>query len=174
MLMKTLFLILFSAACVCAFAQEKTSKSILLDQLKTTHNVKNWFVPVNVAVEGLTAEQAAWKDKGGHSVGELTYHLLFWNERQLKNFKGEKNEKFSGNNEETFEKFDQKQWTDIVTRLDQVLTDIEKWLEAASEEQVAKHAATIANVSAHNAYHTGQIVSVRKAQASWNAEKGVK
>lgn len=172
--MKTFVTILLCSACVLAFAQEKTTKSILLDQLKSTHNVKNWFVPVNVAVDGITAEQASWKDKGGHSVGELTYHLLFWNERQLKNFKGEKNEKFSGNNEETFEKFDQKQWTDIVKRLDLVLTDIEKWIENASEDQVEKHAATIANVTAHNAYHTGQIVSVRKAQGSWNAEKGVK
>jgi hypothetical protein len=125
-------------------------------------------------VDGLTPEQAAWKDKGGHSVGELAFHILFWNERQLNDFRGEKRPAFSGNNEETFDKFDQKQWADVVKKLDNVLTDIEKWLETASDDQLKKHAATIANISAHNAYHTGQIVSVRKAQGSWDSEQGVK
>src|SRR5204862_3876272 len=111
---------------------------------------------------------------GGGAAGQLAYHILFWNERQLKDFKGEKNASFSGNNEETFDKFDQKQWSDIVKRLDQVLTDIEKWVDAASDEQLKKHASTIANISAHNAYHTGQIISVRKLQGSWDPEKGVK
>jgi hypothetical protein len=161
--MKKLLTIIFTIASVLVFGQQASTKSVLLEQLKNTHNVKNWFVPVNTAVEGLTPEQAAWKDKGGHSVGQLTYHLLFWNERQLKDFNGVKNDSFSGNNEETFDKFDQKQWTDIVNRLDKVLTDIEKWIETATDEQLKKHSSTIANISAHNAYHTGQIISVRKA-----------
>jgi uncharacterized damage-inducible protein DinB len=172
--MKKLSTLLFCTTLLSAIAQQTSTKSILLEQLKNTHSAKNWFVPVNTAVEGLSAEKAAWKDKGGHSVGQLTYHLLFWNERQLNDFKGEKNVAFSGNNEETFDKFDQQQWSDVVKRLDQVMTDIEKWVEGATDEQLKKHAGTVANISAHNAYHTGQIISVRKAQGSWDAEKGVK
>jgi hypothetical protein len=172
--MKKFLTLLFCATLFSLVAQQASTKTILLDQLKRTHNAKDWFVPVNIAVEGLTGEQATWKDKGGHSVGQLTYHLLFWNERQLKDFKGEKNAAFSGNNEETFDKFDQKQWSDIVKRLDQVMTDIEKWVEGATDEQLKKHAGTLANISTHNAYHTGQIISVRKAQGSWDVEKGVK
>jgi len=170
--------VIIIAFCFCiplaAVSQKSSSRQVLLEQLKSTHNAKNWFVPVNTALEGLTATQAAWKDKGNHSSGQLAYHLLFWNERQLKDFKGEKNDNFTGNNEETFDKFDQAQWANIVKRLDQVLTDIEKWVETAPEDQLAKHAGTIANISAHNAYHTGQIVTVRKAQGSWDPEKGVK
>jgi hypothetical protein len=172
--MKKLLTILFATVSAVALAQQASTKAVLLEQLKSTHNVKNWFVPVNTAVEGLTPEQAAWKDKGGHSVGQLTYHMLFWNERQLQEFKGEKKASFSGNNEETFDKFDQKQWTEVVKRLDKVLTDIEKWIETASDADLKKHSSTIANISAHNAYHTGQIISVRKAQGSWDADKGVK
>ena len=33
-----------------------TLRSILLEQLRTTHNEKDWFVPIDIAVEGLTAE----------------------------------------------------------------------------------------------------------------------
>ena len=155
-------------------AQKTDTRSILLEQLKSTHNNKGWFVPVNTAIEGMTAERAAWTDKGNHSVGQLTFHLMFWNERVLNDLKGEKNAAFSGNNNETFDKFDQAQWNNVVKRLDEVLTGIEKWVETATEEQLSKNAATIANISAHNAYHTGQIIVVRKAQGSWDAEKGVK
>jgi len=174
--MKKLFCTITVLAALCAMAQETVStKAVLLEQLKSTHNVKNWFVPVNTALEGLTAEKASWKDgSGNHSAGQLAYHLLFWNERQLKDFKGEKNDAFSGNNEETFEKFDQKQWNDIVKRLDQVLTDIENLVETATDDQLKKWSSTIANISAHNAYHSGQIIFVRKLQGSWDAEKGVK
>ena len=80
-----------------------TLRSILLEQLKTTHNNKDWFVPANVAVQGLTPEQANWIDgKGNHSVGQLAYHLVFWNTQVLAKFKGETPPKFSGNNDETF------------------------------------------------------------------------
>ena len=39
-----------------------TLKSILLEQLRTTHNQKDWFVPVNVALEGLTPAALAPAD----------------------------------------------------------------------------------------------------------------
>ncbi|HLF35198.1 MAG TPA: DinB family protein, partial [Cyclobacteriaceae bacterium] len=123
----------------------------------------------------LTAEQAMWKYGGGnHSTGQLAYHLLFWNERQLKRYRGENIDPFSGDNNETFDNFDQKQWLEIVKRLDQVMTDLEKIVENASEEQLKEWVPTITNISTHNAYHTGQIIFVRKLQGSWDPEKGVK
>jgi uncharacterized damage-inducible protein DinB len=161
-----------------AYAQQPkptTLRSILLEQLRTTHNDKDWFVPINVSVEGLTAEQASWKDtSGNHSVGQLAYHLLFWNRRELAKFKGEPEQKFSGNNEETFNNFDTKQWNDIVKQLDQVMTELEKLVETADETKLQGWASEIAHIGTHNAYHVGQIVFVRREQGSWNPEKGVK
>ena len=49
-------------------------------------------------------------------------------------------------------------------------TDVEKM----PEEKLAMSAATISHISTHNAYHTGQILYVRKLQGSWNPENGVK
>ena len=152
-----------------------TLRSLLLHELETTHNKADWFVPIDTAVDGLTAEQANWQPPGGgHSAGQLTYHLLFWNRRALQQLKGEKQEKFSGNNDETFTSFDAKQWGDIVRQLDQVMTDYENLVKSADEKTLAADAWTIANVCTHNAYHVGQIVYVRKLQGSWNPEKGVK
>lgn len=49
-----------------------TLKSVLLAQLKETHNKEAWFVPVKIAIEGLTPEQAAWKDAPeNHSIVQL-------------------------------------------------------------------------------------------------------
>ncbi|MGH9497351.1 MAG: DinB family protein, partial [Candidatus Sulfotelmatobacter sp.] len=152
-----------------------TLRSVLLHELQTTHNQEEWFAPVSVAVDGLTAEQASWQPPtGAHSPGQLTYHLLFWNRQSLAKLKGESPEKFSGDNNETFVKFDAKHWSDTVKQLDQVLTDLEKLVETADEQKLATMAPIVANICTHNAYHTGQIVYARKLQGSWNPDKGVK
>jgi uncharacterized damage-inducible protein DinB len=176
--MKTILAFVTLFLSLQVFAQDHkpaTLRSILLEQLRTTHNLKDWFVPIDVAVEGLTAEQAAWKDgSGNHSVGQLTNHLLFWNRRELAKFKGEAEEKFSGNNDETFNNFDTKKWNDTVKQLDQVMTELEKLVETADDKNLQAWASEIAHIGAHNAYHVGQIIFVRKLQGSWNPEKGVK
>ena len=152
-----------------------TLKSILLDQLHSTHDKSDWFVCANVAVANLTPEQANWSDgKGNHSVGQLTYHLLFWNSRSLATFQGHPLPNFKGENTETFDKFDAKSWNDTVNKLNQVMTDLEKVVANASDAQLAQWAPTIANIATHNAYHIGEIVMVRKQQGVWDASKGVK
>jgi uncharacterized damage-inducible protein DinB len=162
---------------VPAYAQDKKPtnlRELLLAELKSTHAHAEWFVPANTAVKGLTAEQASWTDgKGNHSVGQLAHHLVFWNRQSLARLKGETPEKFSGNNEETFDKFDSKAWNDTVQELDQVLTDLEKWVETADETKLKESAQTFTHISTHNAYHIGQIIYVRKEQGSWDPKNGV-
>jgi len=164
---------------LCAVAQEQkpppTLRSVLLEQLRSTHNVKDWFVPANVAVAGLTAEQASWKDdKGNHSVGQLANHLVFWDREELAKFKGEPPEKYSGKNDDTFNNFDAKKWAETVQALDTVMTDWEKAVEAADDKKLEAWYSTIARIGTHNAYHIGQIIYVRREQGSWNPENGVK
>ena len=51
-------------------AQDKkpaTLREVLLAELRSTHTSEEWFVSANIAVKGLTAEQASWTDgKGNH------------------------------------------------------------------------------------------------------------
>jgi uncharacterized damage-inducible protein DinB len=177
--MKSVILALALAFTLNAGAQAPkpapTLRSILLDQLHSTHDKSDWFVCANVAVANLTPEQANWSDgKGNHSVGQLTYHLLFWNSRSLATFQGHPLPNFKGENTETFDKFDAKSWNDTVNKLNQVMTDLEKAVANASDAQLAQWAPTIANIATHNAYHIGEIVMVRKEQGVWDASKGVK
>jgi uncharacterized damage-inducible protein DinB len=152
-----------------------TLRSILLEQLRTTHNQKEWFVPASVALQGVTPEQASWRDgKGNHSIGQLAYHLVFWNQQVLAKFKGQAPAKFSGNNEETFNSFDAKTWASTVQQLDSVMTAWEKAVEEGDEEKLKAAASEIAHIGTHNAYHIGQIIYIRRLQGSWDPEKGVK
>ncbi|HVH59110.1 MAG TPA: DinB family protein [Candidatus Sulfotelmatobacter sp.] len=177
MIKRVPFLLLLLLA-IPVSAQDKkptTLREVLLAELKSTHGAEDWFVPANIAVKGLTAEQASWTDgKGNHSVGQLAYHLVFWNRRNLQALKGEKPEKFSGNNDETFDQFDSKKWNETVQQLDEVMNELEKWLETADEAKLKESAQVFTHISTHNAYHIGQIIYVRKEQGSWDPKNGVR
>jgi hypothetical protein len=159
-----------------------TLRSLLLSQLHSTHDKAEWFSPANTAVAGLTAEQAKWvpqnaqgklDPKANHSVGMLAYHLVFWNENALARLRAEKTTNPS-DNDETFNDFDPAHWDDIVQRLDRVMKALEAEVEKMPEGKLAEAAPTIGHISTHNAYHTGQILYVRKLQGSWNPANGVK
>ncbi|HEY1986364.1 MAG TPA: DinB family protein [Terracidiphilus sp.] len=177
--MKRLAALLLLAMPLAVVAQDKkpptTLRGVLMEQLRTTHDEEDWFVPASIAVQGLTAEQARWSPgNGNHSVGQLAYHLWFWNTQELARFNGEKKPAFSGNNNETFDNFTAEQWDELVKNLNQVLVDWEKAVDAADDQKLAAHASLIAHVGAHNAYHVGQIIYVRKLHGVWDPNKGVK
>jgi hypothetical protein len=176
--MKYCCILFFSAMMYTSDAQNDsipTLKSILLEQLKTTHNVKDWFVPPNIAVAGLTAEQANWKDSSeNHSIAQLTTHLIFWNKQLLDKFEGIKPDAFNGDNKETFSPVDENSWNATVKRLDSVLTALENAVQNADEKKLSTWYSTIAHVGTHNAYHTGQIIYIRKMKGWWDDNNGVK
>ncbi len=152
-----------------------TLKSILLEQLRTTHNVEDWFVPPAIAIAGLTPEQANWKDSSNnHSIAQLTTHLIFWNKQMLDKFKGIKPDAFSGDNTETFSPVDASSWNAATQRLDSVLTALETAVQNADEAKLSKWYSTIAHIGTHNAYHTGQIIYIRKMKGWWDDKNGVK
>jgi uncharacterized damage-inducible protein DinB len=177
--MRKTIALLFLSLPLYAFSQNQkpptTLRGVLLEQLHTTHDVKDWFVPIDVAVAGLTPEQVNWTDgHGNHSIGQLTYHLLYWDKRALEKFKGEPLEKYSGNNDDTFNNFNSAQWSATVKELDEVMTEWEKAVETADEKKLEASASTIAHIGTHNAYHIGQILYIRKLQGSWDPANGVK
>lgn len=190
---KMLVVIALLAVPAFGFAQSPQTKpmdlrAVLLSQLHSTHDKAEWFVPVDTAVAGLTAEQARWVPKAGgmdaksaqmHSAAQLVAHLIYWNENALATIQRQKPAAYSGNNEDTFVGYDvnqitAQQWTALVARLDHVMSGLEQWVQTASDADLAKGANAVAHVGTHNAYHIGEIVYVRKLQGSWNPEKGVK
>lgn len=54
------------------------------------------------------------------------------------------------------------------------MTVIQHFVDTTDDATLAKDAQLLADLSTNNAYHTGQIVYVRKLGGTWNADKGVK
>jgi len=176
---KLIFLFCFGLS-LSAMAQQApktppTLKSILLQQFQNTWNQQDWFVPVSKAVEGISAEQAMWKPSdSSHSVGQLAYHLLFWNKQLLDKFYNRTPSAFDGNNNETFTAFTEASWASTVQQLNQLMSDWETAIKNADDAKLQAWYSLIAHMNTHNAYHTGQILYIRKLAGNWDPNKGVK
>lgn len=176
---KLAFIFALSLSITTGFAQQKpktppTLKSILLQQFQSTWNQQDWFVPIAQSLEGLTAQQAMWKPSdSSHSVGQLAYHLLFWNKQVLDKFNGRQPDKFSGDNTQTFNAFTEASWASTVQQLNQVMKDIETAIKNSDDAKLQSFYDTLAHVSVHNAYHVGQILYIRKLAGNWDTKKGV-
>ena len=149
-----------------------TLKTVLLQELRETHNEKNWFVSEKEAVAGLTPEQAAWSDGKNHSVGQLVQHLNFWNSANLARLKHQPAPKVT-DNDTTFA-FDPTQWDAALKEFDRVMGELEQFVESADDATLAKIAPTVARIAQHNSYHIGEMVTSRKKQGTWNPDAGVK
>jgi hypothetical protein len=165
-------LLVTSVGAVAQQGQPATLKSILLQQLRETHNKKAWFVSEQEATAGLSAQQAAWNDGKNHGVGQLVAHLNFWNASNLAGLKKQP-AKQTNNNDETFN-FDSKQWDASLKEFDRIMTEIEQFVQSADDATLSRIAPNVARIAAHNAYHIGEMVTSRKKQGSWNPEIGVK
>lgn len=173
--MKRFYAIFFLGLVVlgCSESKDNTAlKSLLLEQLKTTHTEQNWFVPTKLAVTGLSVEQAMWKDSTeNHSIVELVSHMSYWNEVYLKVLAGADFSDLDINNERTFEVYTDKEWESVTIKLDSVQTELGRMIEKASQEQLAEMAQDLLDLTAHNAYHAGQILYIRKQNGWWPNSK---
>lgn len=161
------------------------NKETLLKQYDRCYNENGWFVAVRNAVEGVTAEQATWKLEGSdNSIWETLAHISYYNNAYLQRFKGIDYQYDIADNDETFRNGTQSEegWKAEIAKFDAIMTEWRGLLEAADEakfdqsvsaENQSKWAGLIANVNAHNAYHGGQILLLRKLQGSWDPSRGV-
>jgi hypothetical protein len=160
-----------------------SGKDVLLEQFLCCHKKSHWFVSFEKAVAGLTAEQAIWKQSDSeNSIWEIISHLVFWNERFLNRFKNSEVPKMGGNNDTTFTYLQEYDWEQVLQQYNQVMiawyetiekSEDEKFDESISEQSKETWLESISSITLHNAYHIGQIVTIRKIQGSWNKEQGV-
>src|SRR6476469_9047419 len=67
-----------------------TARDVLTEQFTACYDEDGWFVSLRKALDGVTAEQAAWKPAGvDNSIHETVNHLVFWNDRWLQRYRGE-------------------------------------------------------------------------------------
>ncbi|MEM6894622.1 MAG: DinB family protein [Bacteroidota bacterium] len=172
-------LVIFGILIFCLSCSEKKNepenkkpselKTLLTDQLKYSHTDENWYVPTKMALNGLSTEQVNWKDSTeNNSIGEIVSHLTFWNDMYLRTLKGEDLSDFEIDNDSTFLVYNEKDWQKVTDKLDSIQMEFQIWTENASKEQLSEEAFDIFTIVSHNAYHTGQIIYIRKQNGWWN------
>ena len=161
-------------------------KEILERQFSLCFDENGWFVAVRNALEGVTVEQAAWKPDGSddNCIWEMLSHITYYNNAYLQRFKGIEFEYDVENNDQTFStgEYTEADWQSDLAKFDAVMNEFRELIRAADVAKFAEPVPTntsrrwwevIADINAHNAYHGGQILLLRKLQGAWNPEKGV-
>ena len=161
-------------------------KELLLQQFDVCYDRNGWFVAIRNALDGVTVEQAVWKPDNydDNCIWELVSHVTYYIDAYLQRFKGNAFEYDVADNDETFStgEFTESDWHADLTKFDAVVREFRKLLADADESKLDEYVPAkperkwwevIADINAHNAYHGGQILLLRKLQGSWNPEKGV-
>lgn len=136
--------------------------------------VEVWHPPLSLAIEGLPAEQAAWRPNGrALTAWQFVNHVAFWKEAALRRLTGVPRTAAEDDNVATFgapgDGRDAAAWAQALDRLHTAhaqlraavvdLTDAD--LADPSRERLLYAAAS------HDAYHGAEIVQLRKLQGAW-------
>ena len=150
---------------------------LLLNTLDSTFDKESWYAPFKHAIEGLTAEQAMWKPSGEetNTIWENVNHLIYYKERLAANLEGrEWIHNLDGN--DTFyltkQSNDDMEWKKVVERSEDAQHNLRQVLSAISERERAKFTrGKLLDIMLHDAYHTGQIIQLRKMQGAWPSKR---
>ncbi|MBX9975947.1 DinB family protein [Cytobacillus firmus] len=151
---------------------------LLLRMLDTTYDNESWYAPFKSAIEGLTAEQARWRPEGDatKSIWENVNHLIYYKERLAANLEGrEWAQNLDG--DQTFSLTDQidddKEWMAVVERAEMVQHSLREALINTATEALEQNSLEekLLDIMLHDAYHTGQIIQIRKMQGSWPSHR---
>lgn len=148
-----------------------------------TWDKEEWFVPLAASLEGLTAAEAAWRPPGGgNTIWQTVNHINYYDERLLCRLTERPFGPVLPDNDATFGEpgnpDDGTGWQEAVQRTRRVAAGLRTALDARSDadlEQPLSGSSLGEYLTAwimHDAYHTGQIVLMRKQQGSWPANRG--
>ncbi len=151
---------------------------LLLTVLDSTFDKESWYAPFNDAIEGLTAEQAIWKPSGEatKTIWENVNHLIYYKERLAANLEGhEWTNNLDG--DETFylteQSNDDQKWKNIIVRAKNAHRHLRQVLNTFSDKELDQCSLEVKllDIMLHDAYHTGQIIQLRKMQGSWPSNR---
>ncbi|MCG7343971.1 DinB family protein [Sporosarcina sp. ACRSL] len=151
---------------------------MLVYMLDITYDKEGWYAPLKDALEGITAEQASWKPTGEatKSIWENVNHLIYYKEKLVAIMEGrEWPHHLDGN--ETFyltdPSNDDQEWKEVIERAEKVQANLRQALNKTTVEQLDQDSLELKliNIMLHDAYHTGQIIQIRKMQGSWPSHR---
>ncbi len=148
----------------------------MAELMKTLYDLtwdrEGWEAPLADALKGLTAREAAWRPAGaGNTIWQTLNHMNHYDERTLAELTGGTPPPRAADNDATFgapgDPADESGWQVAVERRRRIGEGLAAAIASLPEAKAGELAAQIL----HAAYHTGQIVQVRKEQGSWPARR---
>jgi hypothetical protein len=153
-------------------------KELFLNVLDKTFDKESWFAPLKDAIEGITAEQAGWRPTGEatKSIWENVNHLLYYKERIVANLEGREWTKNLDGDQTFFlteQSNDGNEWKKLVERLENTSFSLRQLLSNMTDEDLMRNSfeVKLMDLLLHDAYHTGQIIQIRKMQGSWPSHR---
>jgi len=150
-------------------------RDVLLDQWDKAMVKEDWYPPTSHALKDITNQQALWKPEGMavNSIWENVQHLLYYKQRLVSRLDSIAFEFEVETNDETFNIRDasEEEWISARQNLLEVHDILRKKLEQMPEEELLKVSEGVLSLVTHDAYHTGQIIFLRKLQGSWPAKR---
>ncbi|MDM5317180.1 DinB family protein [Fictibacillus sp. b24] len=156
----------------------KNRIDLLLTVLDSTFDKESWYAPLQPAIDGITAEQASWRPPGEatKTIWENLNHLIYYKERLVANLE---NREWTNHldGDATFNltehSNDDQEWKKVVERAENVHNRLKEILSKTNDEVLGQHSLEekLLDIFLHDAYHTGQIMQVRKMQGSWPSHR---
>jgi uncharacterized damage-inducible protein DinB len=141
---------------------------------------ESWNPPLAKVLEGLNEEQANWRPETGTSntIRETVNHLIFYKEQLLQRLKGMEPSQPERNGDTFITKVEEPEdWEQTVARLIAVHHGIRSYLSGFQDDDLDRPlpqvpiGGQVLTLVMHDAYHTGQIVLLRKLQGSWPSSR---
>lgn len=159
-----------------------SKKELLQNGVKQVFYDEEWYPPISDALKNLTAAQACWQPEGkaSNTIWENVNHLLFFKERLLSRIHKDNSFVAPQNNDDTFVQGgpnDEDAWQQTVKRTLQVHDALQSSLSSLQEGELDQLSPSLPiwqqylNILLHDAYHTGQIIQLRKLQGSWPSNR---
>ncbi|WP_411350022.1 DinB family protein [Paenibacillus sp. WLX2291] len=158
----------------------KLKVDLLLLQKDQIWKDEDWIVPLSLALEGLTAQQAAWQPQGDNlTIRQYVNHIQHYNQRVLNRHQDKDPGAEAENNLQTFgspgDPYDEAGWQQLVRDVTDTSLALRDMIDAYDDESLAapypdthiNRGQQLAGWLIHDAYHAGQIVLLRKLQGCW-------
>jgi hypothetical protein len=145
-------------------------KAAVLTALDYSYLHEDWVNPLAEALEGVTAEQAAWRpgpqEKG---IWDIVLHLAVWNENIVERMRtGEKARPAEGAWPPLPAALDEQSWLQAKRRLWDSLDGLRNYLGSLPPEGLMSGPWGLGDLLCrftHNGYHIGQITKLRECRA---------
>jgi len=139
----------------------------LLIGLQCSHEEEDWVVPLNLALQDVTAEQALRRPApDAMGIWDIVLHLANWHENMVERIKtGEPSRPAQGAWPPPPSEPSEPAWAAAKERLFRSLADLKATLETATMDNILGSHYGLGDLLCrfiHNGYHIGQIVKIRE------------